>query len=121
MSGSVLLIDTLGTGSGGNVELRVPEAIEIEGISALSPIFSGIFADVASEVRNGGDIGITAESLRVTKEGQISSGTFGIGNAESLTVQIQNIQISGGSPFGPSGLFTPVALGATGNGGNLKP
>lgn len=118
--GSVLLIDTLGTGSGGNVDLRATELVKIQGISALSPIFSGIFADVApGATGNGGDVSITAKSLQVTDGGQVSSGTFGIGDAGSLTVQTQDIQISGGSPFGPSGLFTPVALGATGNGGNL--
>jgi filamentous hemagglutinin family protein len=119
--GSVILTDTLGTGSGGNLEVRATESVEVTGISALSPIFSSILADVApGATGNGGNIVIETDSLQVTEGGQISSGTFGVGNAGTLTVTTQNLQVSGGSPFGPSGLFTPVALGATGNGGDLS-
>ena len=118
--GSVILSNTLGTASGGNVNIKATELLQVKGISAQSPIFSSILADVTSgAMGEGGNILIETDSLQVTDGGQISSGTFGIGNAGTLTVNAKNIQISGGSPFGPSGLFTPVASGATGNGGNL--
>ena len=118
--GSVILTDTLGNGSGGNVDVRAIESFEVAGISALSPIFSSILADVApGATGNGGNIVIETDGLQVKDGGQISSGTFGVGNAGTLTVKTQDIQIIGGSLFGPSGLFTPVALGATGNGGRL--
>ncbi|MDJ0744402.1 MAG: filamentous hemagglutinin N-terminal domain-containing protein [Xenococcaceae cyanobacterium MO_167.B27] len=118
--GSVILTDTLGNGSGGNLNVIGTESVKVQGISALSPVFSGILADVAPEATgNGGNIVIKTDSLQITDGGQISSGTFGVGNAGTLKVTSQNIKISGGSVFGPSGLFTPVALGARGNGGNL--
>ncbi len=116
--GSVILTDTLGTGSGGNLDIRATESVKVEGFS--DSIYSSILADVApGATGNGGNVSIKADSLQVTDGGQVSSGTFGVGNAGNLTVQTQDIQISGGSRFGPSGLFTPVALGATGNGGDL--
>ncbi|MDJ0573622.1 MAG: filamentous hemagglutinin N-terminal domain-containing protein [Xenococcaceae cyanobacterium MO_234.B1] len=118
--GSVILTETLGNGLGGTLKVRGTESVKVEGISALSPIFSGLIADVApGATGNGGNVIIETDSLQVTDGGQISSGTFGVGNAGTLTVKAQNIKISGGSPFGPSGLFTPVALGARGNGGDL--
>ncbi|HHP7232341.1 MAG TPA: filamentous hemagglutinin N-terminal domain-containing protein, partial [Xenococcaceae cyanobacterium] len=119
--GSVILTDTLGNGSGGSLSVKSTESITVTGISAFSPIFSGILADVAPEATgSGGNVTIETNSLQISDGGQISSGTFGIGNAGSLTVTSQNIKISGGSFFGPSGLFTPVALGARGNGGDLS-
>lgn len=118
--GSVILTDTLGDGSGGSLNVKGTESVKVEGISTSTPIFSGILADVApGATGNGGNVSIETGSLQVTDGGQISSGTFGVGNAGTLTVKAQNIKISGGSPFGPSGLFTPVALGARGNGGDL--
>ena len=118
--GSVILTDTLGNGSGGSLNIRGTESIKVQGISPLSPIFSSILADVAPEATgNGGNVTIETNNLQITDGGQISSGTFGVGNAGTLTVKTQNIKISGSSIFGPSGLFTPVALGATGSGGNL--
>ncbi len=118
--GSVILTDTLGNGSGGILNVRGTESIKVQGISTLSPIFSSILADVAPEATgNGGNVTIETNNLQITDGGQISSGTFGLGNGGTLTVKAQNIKISGGSLFGPSGLFTPVAPGATGSGGNL--
>lgn len=118
--GAVILTDTLGDGSGGSLKIKGTESLKVQGISAFSPIFSGILADVApGATGNGGNIVIETDSLEITDGGQISSGTFGEGNAGTLKVTSNNIKISGGSVFGPSGLFTPVALGARGNGGNL--
>ncbi len=126
--GSVILTDTLGNGSGGNLNVRAIESVEVAGISDLSPIFGGIIIPIISGIRadvapgatgNGGNVIIETDSLQLTDGGQISSGTFGMGNAGTLTVTTQDLQVSGDSPFGPSGLFSAVALGATGNGGDL--
>lgn len=118
--GSVILTDTLGNGSGGNLNIKGVESVKVEGIFAPNPIYSGIVADVAPGASgDGGNLSIEADSLQITDGGQISSGTFGTSDAGSLTVQTQDIQISGGSFLGPSGLFTPVAFEARGNGGDL--
>ena len=118
--GSVILTDTLGSGSGGHLDIRAIESLEVAGISALSPIFSGILADVApGATGNAGNVSIETDSLKVTDGGQISSGTFAVGNAGILKVKAEDIKVSGISPFGPSGLFAAVAPGARGNGGDL--
>ena len=114
-----MLTDTLGDGAGGNLTVRSSETIEIIGTSTI-PFVSGLFTDVASGATgNGGNLLIETGGLRVADGAQISSGTFGSGDAGALEVNAQAVELAGGSPFGPSGLFAPVAPGATGNGGNL--
>lgn len=120
--GSVIVTDTQGNGSGGILNISASAALTIKGFvfNPNNQISSGVFADVGSGARgNGGKIAITTTTLQLSDGGQISSGTFGIGNAGELSITAENVQASGISPFGPSGLFAPVAPGARGTGGNL--
>ena len=119
--GSAMLSDTLGSGTGGTLAVRSSETIEIVGTSAPpTPFVSGLFTDVASGATgSGGNLLIETGGLLVADGAQVSSGTFGFGDAGTLSVAAQVVELAGGSPFGPSGLFAPVAPGATGNGGNL--
>ncbi|MGB3640549.1 MAG: filamentous hemagglutinin N-terminal domain-containing protein [Rivularia sp. (in: cyanobacteria)] len=120
-NGSVILSDTLGNGSGGEINL-FSESLAVKGF-VLNPnnqIFSSILADVAQGASgDGGKINLETKSLQVVDGGQVSGGTFGSGNAGKLDVKAENIQMSGISVFGPSAIATPVAPGATGNGGTL--
>jgi filamentous hemagglutinin family protein len=122
--GSVMVTDTLGNGTGGMLNIWADDALLVQGI-VFNPnnnnlIFSGLLADVArGATGSGSNILIETPSLQVKDGAQISSGTFGMGNAGELRVLAKNIQASGDSIFGPSGLFAPVASEATGNGGNL--
>lgn len=121
-NGSAIVTDTIGNGSGGILNISASEALNVKGF-VLNPnnqVFSSVLADVGSSASGvGGKITITTKTLQMSNGGQISSGTFGTGNAGELNVTAENVQVSGISPFGPSGLFTPVAPGATGDGGNL--
>ncbi|MBR8834840.1 MAG: filamentous hemagglutinin N-terminal domain-containing protein [Stigonema ocellatum SAG 48.90 = DSM 106950] len=120
--GSVIVTDTLGNGAGGKLNVSASELLTVKGF-VLNPnnqVFSGLLADVAPGATvHGSNVVIQTKNLQVTDGGQISSGTFGAGNAGELRVNATNVQVSGISPFGPSGFFAPVALGATGSGGNL--
>ncbi|BAY21977.1 filamentous hemagglutinin family outer membrane protein [Calothrix sp. NIES-2100] len=120
--GSAMLADTLGNGLGGTLRIKASETVEVSGTSVLgSPFATYLSTDVApGATGNGGNLFIDTKSLRVANGAQISSGTFGSGNGGNLTIKAQKIELTGISDLtGPSGLFTPVAPGATGNGGNL--
>ncbi|MBO3457212.1 S-layer family protein [Aetokthonos hydrillicola Thurmond2011] len=121
-NGSMIITDTRGNGSGGILNVLATNNLTVDGF-VLNPnnqIFSGILADVASQASGeGGKITINTKTLQVSNGGQISTGTFGDGNAGELSITAGNIQASGFSVFGPSGLFAPVAPGARGTGGNL--
>ncbi|AOX00272.1 hypothetical protein BJP34_13130 [Moorena producens PAL-8-15-08-1] len=118
--GSALLGDTLGSGAGGSLTVKATEALEVIGTAANNDFSTRLSTDVAPEaIGNGGNLVIDTEQLRVADGAQISSGTFSSGNAGTLTVTAAEVEVIAGSNFGPSGLFVPVAPGATGNGGNL--
>jgi filamentous hemagglutinin family protein len=116
---SAMLADTLGTGDGGSLRLQAFERVRIAGFSA-APFVSRLSTDVApSATGQGGDLSIVTPILDVADGAQISSGTFGAGNAGTLRLQTETLRISGSSPIGPSGLFVPVSATAIGNGGRL--
>ncbi|BAY94806.1 MULTISPECIES: two-partner secretion domain-containing protein [unclassified Tolypothrix] len=119
---SAMLANTLGNGSGGTLNIKGVDSVAVSG-SSLSPIpfITYLSTDVApGAIGNGGNLFIDTKSLLVAGGAQISSGTFGSGNAGTLKVKAQEVELTGDSRVaGPSGLFTPVAPGATGNGGNL--
>jgi filamentous hemagglutinin family protein len=121
-NGSVMITDTRGNGSGGLLNVFAANNLTVDGF-VLNPnnqVFSSILADVApSATGEGGKITINTKNLQLSNGGQISSGTFSTGNAGELSVKAEDVQVSGFSPFGPSGLFAPVAPGARGTGGNL--
>lgn len=122
LDGSVIVTDTLGNGSGGTLNVWASDSLTVKGFvqNPKNQVFSALLADVApGATGEGGKVFIETKTLQVTDGGQISSGTFGVGNAGELSVKAQNVQLSGISAFGPSGLFTPVAPGARGRGGNL--
>jgi filamentous hemagglutinin family protein len=117
--GSVLLTKTLGNLAGGDLTVRA-DSLELVGISPITPLYTGIFADSASTATNrGGSILLQTDKLLVTRGSQISSNTFGAGNAGTLTVRAKAVNVSGGSLLGPSALFAGVGSNASGAGGSL--
>ncbi|ACK70190.1 filamentous hemagglutinin family outer membrane protein [Gloeothece citriformis PCC 7424] len=119
--GSVILADTLGNQTGGNVIIKANKSLQLAGTSPFSPIFSGIFTDAASTATGkGGNLTLETGYLQLANGAQISTNTFGVSEGGTLTLKANQIDLIGGSSFGPSGLFAVVAPEATGQGGNLS-
>lgn len=115
--GGQIAATTFGSGRGGLINVNADE-IELSGISPNAP--SGLFTAVAPPAEgNGGTLVIDTESLKVIDGGQIAVSTAGIGNGGSLEITADEIELSGRSEFGASGIFGNAILG-TGNGGNLN-
>lgn len=123
LEASALLADTLGNGVGGRLNLTGRDRIQIAGFQFNGtdpPFVSRLSTDVvAGAAGTGGIVAIATPQLEVFEGGQVSSGTFGTGNAGLLQVRADRVGLRGGSPVGPSGLFVPVGPFASGNGGNL--
>ncbi|KAM3095127.1 filamentous hemagglutinin N-terminal domain-containing protein [Phormidesmis sp. 146-35] len=120
---SAMMVDTLGNGTGGTLRLTATDSVQVSGFSfppAGVPFVSRLSTDVAPGASGqGGNLTIAARRLLIANGGQVSSGTFGAGDAGSLRVAAQDVEIIGSSPIAPSGLFAPVETLATGKGGNL--
>ncbi|MEM7591738.1 MAG: filamentous hemagglutinin N-terminal domain-containing protein [Cyanobacteria bacterium P01_A01_bin.83] len=81
---------------------------------------SGLFSTIESTARgNGGQIEIHANKLDILDGAQISATNFGLGKSGSVNIEVDQIELSGGTTNTPSGLSSAVAPFATGDGGSL--
>ncbi len=117
--GSLILALTQGNEAGGNIEIRGTESVKLIGISPENFVPSSFLAEVTPEATgSGSNLSIETGRLVATDGGQVSTLTFGFGNAGDLTIKAKSVEVIGGSELtGPSG-FSSSSLNQ-GNGGNL--
>ncbi|GAB1543110.1 hypothetical protein NUACC21_57840 [Scytonema sp. NUACC21] len=117
--GARVSASTYGDGSAGSVVIRTRQAELIGSPTAAQA--SGVFSQVEPGASGqGGSIKIETGTLRIKDSSQVSAGTFGTGNAGSISVIAPTVEVWGeatDSKF--SGLFVQVEAGATGQGGNI--
>jgi filamentous hemagglutinin family protein len=106
-----------GTGSAGTIRVTA-QSIELAGGDPMPGL-------IATQVNpgsggDGGNIRLDTNRLHVSGGAQVSTSTFGLGNAGRLQVFAQDIDVTGGTPQSPSGLFSTVNPGSSGQGGNLE-
>jgi len=121
--GSQIEASTLGADPGGTLAVRASDSIELSGESADSNSTSGLGVQVYPGATGaGGNLNINTARFTVSGGGQVTSSTFGSGNAGSLSVtasdSVQVMGISADTKF-PSGIYTSSEKGATGAAGNL--
>ncbi len=118
-NGAQISVSTFGKGNGGDLRVQAKE-VDLIG-TAFGRFPSGLLANVEEGATgNGGNLTIETESLRLSDGAQIAATTFGTGDAGSLTVKAQDVQLTGTSTAElASGLFTEVRPKAIGNGGDL--
>ena len=110
-------VNTFGLGNAGDLNVRAND-IKVVGESEGGDFVSGLFAQAdIFQTGRGGNIFVETNDLLVADGGQISSNTFGEGDAGNLTIEAKNIELVGASEFAVSGLFTASEGG--GDGGNL--
>jgi len=117
--GAQISSGTFSTGNSGTLRIVAREIVLNGGAAGIGP--SGLFVPVAPDARgNGGVLIVEAGQLQVTNGARILGSTFGLGDAGTLNVRAEAIDLDGTSPGGSSsGLFVNVELGAEGNGGRL--
>ena len=121
--GSVILANTLGAQTGGNLIVKASQAVELIGTSVDGQFPGGLFArGEGGSTGNSGDVRINTANLVVRNGAQIGTGTFGAGKGGNLIVNAsQQVQLIGtsGSTGLPSALGSRAAPGSTGDGGNV--
>lgn len=121
-NGAQVAATSFGFGSTGTLTVKANQ-IELVGVFT-DPIFgeqpSNLSVDMLeAAIGQGGNLTIETDGLRISGGAQISSATFGGGNAGSISVQAKDIEISGGSTSRVSGILAPVDFAATGRGGTI--
>ena len=121
-NGAQIYTRTFGLGNAGNLNI---EATEIEvigfdpgGPSSLASSSESLAPDLIAE-GNGGNLNLFTDTLQVADGGQIQTLSSGLGNAGVLNIQAREIELSGTTPFGSSGLLSN-AFFLSGNGGNIN-
>ena len=117
-NGGVLTASTFGEGNAGKITITVTASgtISAEGESSQG-LGSGIFSIVGeTAIGNSEGIEITTTDLSLQDGGQVSSSTFGEGNAGKITITASGtISAEGESSTFASGIFSIVVGTAIGN------
>jgi len=121
--GAQIAVGSFGAGDGGSLTVEATESVELIG-TAANGIPGGLFAAALSPEKtgNGGNIAITTPRLLLAGGAQIRVATDGPGNAGSLRVRANDIEIIGTSPDGSqsSGILAGVGENGRGSGGNVR-
>ncbi len=116
IDGGQIAAGTYGLGNAGNLTIQA-NAVEVGGAPATATNAGGIFTGPVSRSRGaGGDLAITANTLRVRDGGIISAGTGGSGNSGRLTIQAQLLDVRGSSASGRTVSAVSTSVGTTGSG-----
>ncbi|MEG3929479.1 MULTISPECIES: filamentous hemagglutinin, partial [unclassified Microcoleus] len=119
-------------GPGGNLTIRASESVELAGISGLLANGQYNISFLASETsgsNQGGNIDIATPVLTVRDGGVIFMSAFGTGNAGSITIDADRVEVSGTALDGQlisqidvsAGNFLGTAIpNATGNAGSMN-
>ena len=115
--GAIVDATTFGEGDAGNLTVKAKE-IELNGVSDLA-LTPSIISTSSLGGGKGGNLTIKTNSLRVLDGAQIAVTTFDSGNAGTLNIAADQIELAGTSELGASGIFGSALFG-TGAGGNLN-
>ncbi len=113
--GSQLVSDTNGRGDAGSVNINARNTVSLDNARVFNVVRQ-------TGIGNGGGINITTGSLALTGGGQLVANTDGQGSAGDITINARDRVLLDGvssNKLFPSSIFTQVASGATGQGGDV--
>ena len=119
-NGGEIVVGTRGQGNAGRITIE-GDSVSFDGVDS-NGFPSGAFSQVSrGGVGQGGDIRITTNKLSFTKGAQMSTSTFGQGDAGNITITAKDaISFDGvGSNGLVSGAFSVVESPAIGQGGKI--
>ena len=115
---------TFGSGKGGILRVDASELVEIDGFGGFGfgKFVSGLFSSVEFGTGDGGNAFVTTDILRVVNGGNINVATSGTGNAGSLEIRANSVEVGNSIAISEdefSGIAANVTERSTGEGGNL--
>ena len=120
-NGAQILSNIFGEGSAGSVTINATDTVSLDGQNR-NGVISVIGSSVGKEaVGNAGKVRIDTKNLFLTNGAQISSGTFGEGNGNTITINATDtISLDGTDRNGiGSAIATSVNPNAIGNAGKV--
>ncbi|WP_250564672.1 filamentous hemagglutinin N-terminal domain-containing protein, partial [Adonisia turfae] len=124
LNGAQLIASTFGTGDAGSVILVINETARFEGSDPRDGSASGAFSRIEPDGEGtGGDVHIQAQNLEVFNGAQLNTSSFGIGNAGSVILLIdETAWFEGSNPRNgsASGAFSSIETDGARMGGNVR-
>lgn len=117
--GSEIGSNTFGSGNAGQVVVNAADLlIDRDGSSS----FTGIASETAaSSLGDGGSVSVTVDNtLTLEDGGQITSNTYGVGDAGAVTVNTQDLMIDGQGSSNFTGLGSTAEIGSSGHAGTIS-
>ncbi|MCG5060585.1 MAG: hypothetical protein KA714_22070 [Limnoraphis sp. WC205] len=112
--GAQISTSTFGQGNAGSVSIFATDSVELSSSNIFSTVGEGA-------IGNSGTVEINTGNLLLLGGAQISTSTFGQGNAGNINLQATSIDVTGTSPDGElsSGFLANVNETGIGHGGNI--
>ncbi|MDZ8186265.1 MAG: filamentous hemagglutinin N-terminal domain-containing protein [Nostoc sp. ChiSLP02] len=120
LNGARLDASTNGKGDAGSVTITAKDTTKFDGESNKGQGSGASSQTNSGNVGNAGSISITTGSLEVLNGAGLDSGTYGKGDAGSITIIATDVIKFDGEGKFPSGASSRVDLKATGKGGNVS-
>ncbi len=126
-NGAVLSTPSRGGGDAGNLSI-VADQIEVDGtapgIATILGLGPSIVGSQVLASGDGGNVEIDARNISVTNGAVISNSVNGTGNAGSLSVTAEQLEVNGfasngATGFGASSVGSQASMSASGNGGDV--
>ncbi len=96
--GGLLLSNTNGSGTGGNIQLDATESVQLLGIQSNTLAPSAISSST-SNTGNAGNVAINTSKLLISNGGRVDSSTVASGNAGSIAINALNsVEVKGTVP-----------------------
>ncbi|PSN79967.1 hypothetical protein C8B47_08930 [filamentous cyanobacterium CCP4] len=121
--GAVLDASSFGIGDAGSVILTIAELARFVGTDPTGDSSSGAFSTIQPDGEGtGGNVALTATNLEVLDGAQLSAASFGIGDAGSVILTIDELARFVGTDIdgSPSGAFSVFDSDEEGTGGNVE-
>jgi filamentous hemagglutinin family protein len=121
-NGAIINASTFATGDAGRIKIQASDTIKASGVGS-NDVASSIRSRVEDNaIGNAGGIDISTKNLFFANGAQINASTFAQGNAGNVTINASDrVSFAGfGSNAFSSGVYSLVASGAVGNGGNIN-
>ncbi len=117
---SAIVSHTLGSSSGGDINVMATESLEINGLENDLGLASGIANRVYPEATaDGGNINIETGSLKLNNRAFIRTSTLGQGDAGNININASD-SVSLESQESRSEIASNVTIDAVGNGGDIN-
>lgn len=118
--GGLLLTKAFGAGNAGNLNISVPDIIQLDGTSRTDPRIQSSIASIASSTGGAGDVRVNTGRLEISNGAFLESGTFGPSEGGAVSVSAtQSIELNGvARPILQPSLLGSTTLGS-GNAGSV--